>query len=67
MRDPNRLHRHYQQQKRIHMEKVPDWRIGQLYSNYFSWLLTEKGLDPFYIEDSRFVELFNEYLGGNEK
>ena len=30
MRDPNRLDDFYEKLKKIHKEKVPDWRFGQL-------------------------------------
>ena len=42
MRDPNRLDDFYKRICEIHKEKVPDWRFGQLCSNFFGWLVSEK-------------------------
>lgn len=41
-------------------EQVPDWRFGQLLSNLLGAMCEEAGgLDPFFIEDDRFMELVN--------
>ena len=44
-------------------EKVPDWRLGQLFCN----LQSAAGNDLFYVEDDEFVELLEEYFNGGEK
>ena len=41
-------------------EKVPDWRLGQLFCN----LQSVAGNDLFYVEDDQFVELLNRYFKG---
>ena len=38
MRDPNRLNSFYNTMKKIHRKTFPDWRFGQLMSNFFGWL-----------------------------
>lgn len=48
MRDPNRLDNFYENFKKIHKENVPDWRFGQLISNFVSWY----GKDIFYLEEN---------------
>lgn len=41
-------------------EQVPDWRFGQLLSNLLHAMYEEgNGLDPFFMEDDRFVDLVN--------
>lgn len=41
-------------------KQVPDWRFGQLLDNLFRAMYEETGgLDPFFIEDDRFMELVN--------
>ena len=42
MRNPNRLDNFYEEFKRIHKESLPDWRFGQLCSNFFGWLMANK-------------------------
>ena len=61
MRDPNRLDSFYEQFKKIHKEKFSDWRFGQLISNFFGWIYTEKHIDIWFPEESRMIELFKEY------
>ena len=42
MRNPNRLDNFYFQLREIHKTQFPDWRFGQLMSNFFGWLYSEK-------------------------
>lgn len=58
MRDPNRLDDFYEKLKKIHKEKVPDWRFGQLISNFVSWY----GKDIFYLEENQFMSKLNEFF-----
>ena len=60
MRDPNRLDDFYEKLKKIHKEKVPDWRFGQLLSNFESWY----GNDVFYLEENQFMSKLNEFFDG---
>lgn len=57
MRDPNRLHKFYDELKRIHMEYVPDWRFGQMIMNIFG------GRDIFYMEEEDILQKVKEYFG----
>lgn len=43
--------------------ELSDWRFGQLMVNFFSWVKSNYGLDVFYIEDDKMMELFKEFLG----
>lgn len=61
MRNPDRLDNFYDEFKRIHKEKFPDWRFGQLISNYFGWLYSEKGKDCFFPEEDDMLKYFKEY------
>ena len=63
MRDPNRLDNFYEEICKLHKEKVPDWRFGQLCSNFFGWLMSEKGMDLFFPEEDKMLEYFREYIG----
>lgn len=65
MRDPNRLDSFYAEMCRIHKEKFPDWRFGQLCSNFFGWLMQEKRKDLFFPEEAQMLEYFKEYAGRN--
>ena len=46
MRDPNRLDSFYDEMKEIHKKSFPDWRIGQLMSNFLGWMYYVQGRDP---------------------
>ena len=47
MRNPDRLDSFYDELKKIHKKSFPDMRFGQLCSNFFSWLASEKKVDFF--------------------
>lgn len=57
MRDPNRLHKFYDELKRIHMTYVPDWRFGQMLENIFGTT------DIFYHEEEDILRKVREYFG----
>lgn len=40
---------------------VPDWRFGQFICNFFGWMVSEKGIDPFFPEEKEMVSLLSEY------
>lgn len=61
MRDPNRLNDFYEQFKYLHKACYPDLRFGQLCMNFFYWLSTEKGIDAFFPEEEKMLDLFKEY------
>lgn len=60
MRDPKRLDDFYDRMKKIHQEKLPDWRFGQLILNFLSEVSTEIGM--FYMEDERLIKKLEEYV-----
>lgn len=61
MRDPNRLDKFYDEMKEIHKKSFPDWRFGQLMSNFLGWLYSVKRRDPFFPEEEDMIEYFREY------
>ena len=61
MRDPNRLNNFYETIKILHQACFPDLRFGQLMSNFFGWLMSEKKKDLFYPEENEMIEYFREY------
>lgn len=61
MRNPNRLYDFYDEMRDIHMKSFPDWRFGQLMSNFFGWLMSEKKKDLFFPEEGDMIEYFKEY------
>ena len=65
MRDPNRLDNFYTELCQIHKEYFPDWRFGQLCSNFFGWLANTKQVDLFFPEEGRMLEYLHEYCQGN--
>ena len=63
MRDPNRLDKFYTELCQIHKEHFPDWRFGQLCSNFFGWLASTKQVDLFFPEEGKMLEYLKEYVG----
>lgn len=61
MRNPNRLDNFYFQLREIHKKSFPDWRFGQLMSNFFGWLYSEKKIDLFFPEEDKMIEYFKEF------
>ena len=61
MRDPKRLDNFYQELCTIHKESFPDLRFGQFCSNFFSWIYSEKGMDPFFPEEDLMLKYLREY------
>ena len=61
MRDPKRLDNFYDTVRKIHQEKLPDWRFGQLMGNFLGWL-TEQNGDYYYLEDAQTLKYFEEYV-----
>ena len=58
MRDPKRLDNFYETIKRIHQKYFPDWRYGQLMSNWVNHM----GQDIFYWEEDRIIDGLYEYV-----
>ena len=63
MRDPNRLDNFYNTMRKIHRKTFPDWRFGQLMSNFFGWLYSEKKIDLFFPEEDEMLKYFKEFAG----
>lgn len=61
MRNPNRLDNFYTILCKVHKESFPDLRFGQLMSNFFSWLMQEKGIDCFFPEEDKMADYIIEY------
>ena len=67
MRDPNRLDNFYEEFKNIHRKHFPDWRFGQLISNFFGWIVSTKERDIFFPEEKEMLKLFQEYVDSFKK
>lgn len=57
MRDKNRIKPFLERLEKV-WNKVPDWRYGQLMFN----VLNSMEKDPFYIEDNKMIEYFEEFF-----
>jgi len=62
MRDVNRIEPFMQEMAQLWKDNLPDWRFGQLCSNFFGWLFDEKKKDLFYPEEEDMLEYFKEYI-----
>ena len=62
MRDKYRLFKFYEELREIHMKYFPDWRFGQLISNFFGWIASAKERDIFFPEEKEMLKLFHEYV-----
>lgn len=62
MRDPKRIDKFCDEFKSIWKDNAPDWRFGQLIRNFQCWLSIKDGTDIYYIEESKMMELFKEFL-----
>lgn len=62
MRDANRLDSFYDEVKRIHKTHFPDWRFGQLCSNFFGWLMSKHNVDLFFPEEGKMLDYLREYV-----
>lgn len=62
MRDPKRLDDFYDRMKKIHQEKLPDWRFGQLMLNFLSMYMTGNESGLFYMEDKELIKKLEEYV-----
>lgn len=61
MRDPQRLHKFYDEVKRIHMEYFPDLRCAQMMDNFRDHELIKCGVDWFFYEENHFLRKLEEY------
>lgn len=58
MRSPERLDKFYAKLCELHKQYVPDWRFGQLVSNYAN----DTGRDIFFDEEGNTLELIEKWL-----
>lgn len=65
MRDINRIDKFSKEFAKIWETSFPDMRFGQLCSNFFGWLMSEKKIDLFFPEEDRMIEYFKEYANQN--
>lgn len=63
----DRLDGFYDVLKDVHKKYFPDWRFGQLMSNFFGWLFSEKGIDLFFPEEPQMLEFIKEYAQSHSK
>lgn len=62
MRKADRLDYYYDEKCRLHKKYLPDWRMGQLDSNFYGWLTHMQGRDLFYPEEDEMLKWFKMYL-----
>ena len=65
MRDPKRLQTLYHFLEGQHEMNVPDWRMGQFMVNFMSWYVRKYGCDPYYLPDTKFLEVIDDFLKEN--
>ena len=66
IRPASRLDSFYDELKKIHKEHFCDWRFGQLCSNFFGWLASEKKVDLFFPEEEQMIKYIREFAGIKE-
>ena len=62
MRDPTRIKPFMQKLADKWKKYLPDWRFGQLMSNFFGWVYQTVGRDVFFIEDNEMAELVDKFF-----
>lgn len=62
MRKAERLDYMYDEICRLHKKYLPDWRYGQLCSNFFGWLMSTQGRDIFFPEEDEMLKWFKMYV-----
>lgn len=67
MRDPKRLDKLYEKLRTFHKEVVPDWRFCQVTENFKRWAAGNGVPDIFFLEDDRFIKLFDQFAAENKK
>lgn len=61
MRNKDRLDSFYSDICKCHKKYFPDWRFGQLISQFFGWLYQTKGTDCFFPEEEDMLEFFKDF------
>ena len=62
MRDPKRIAPFLADLGTIWANCCPDWRFGQFMSNLFSWFMSEKKIDPFFVEEDQMLGYLKEFF-----
>ena len=62
MRKAERLDYFYDEKSRLHKKYLPDWRVGQLDSNFYGWLGAVQGRDLFFPEEDEMLKWFKQYV-----
>ena len=61
MRKSERLDYFYDEKCRLHKKYLNDWRVGQLDSNFYGWLMAQ-GRDLFFPEEDEMLRWFKQYI-----
>ena len=61
MRSKERIDTFTYEFAKIWKQSFSDLRFGQLCMNFFGWLQSKKGKDPFFPEESDMIEYFREF------
>ena len=62
MRDPTRIKPFMAKLAHMWQQRAPDWRFGQLISNFFGFVVLETNRDIFYIEDDEMEKLMLKFF-----
>lgn len=62
MREPKRLYNFYFELQKNHIAFFPDLRFGQLMSNFFTWIMDNKGIDIYFLEEEKIIEYLKKYV-----
>ena len=52
---------------RLQVTYMPDYRVGQFWVNFLSWLQNEKKIDGFFPEESELLTYLKEFCGEKEE
>lgn len=66
MRDPTRIKPLMQKLAHMWQQHVPDWRFGQLMSNFLGFVVAETNRDIFFIEDEEMENLILKFFKQEE-
>ena len=67
IRNPERIDVFTSELNRIWKKHFPDWRFGQLMSNFLGFIQSKKNKDPFFPEESEMLTYLKEYCGEKEE
>lgn len=64
MRDPRRIEPFLQKLAEYWKAYVPDWRFGQLMSNFLGFVASKTRQDVFFMEDDELEEWLKKFFDG---